>query len=151
MARMYSRKKGKSGSTKPMVTTPPTWQKYGEQEIELLIVKLAKQGIPASQIGLALRDSYGIPNVKLACKKSINEILKEKSMATELPEDLQSLMKRSVLIKKHLEAHPKDQPANRGLHLTTSKMMRLIKYYKRSKRLPQDWKFNSEKIKLFVE
>lgn len=148
---MHSRNKGKSGSTKPVTETKPTWQRYGAKEIELLVLKLAKQGMPASQIGLHLRDTYGIPSVKLTCKKSVTEILKTKKVLPELPEDLFNLMKKSVLVKKHLEANHKDQPAVRGLQLTNSKILRLVKYYKKSKRLPQDWKFDPEKVKLFVE
>jgi small subunit ribosomal protein S15 len=151
MARMYSRKKGKSGSKKPLVDKKPEWQRYGETEIELLVVKLAKQGMAASQIGLQLRDTYGIPNVKLTCKKSITQILKEKDAAPELPEDLLNLMKRCVLIRKHLDAHKQDQTANRGIQLTTSKLLRLVKYYKSIGRLPEDWKFDPDKLKLFVE
>lgn len=151
MARMHSRKKGKSGSTKPLTKTKPTWQRYGDKEVELLVLKLAKQGMSASQIGLHLRDTYGIPSVKLTCGKTISQILQNQKMSPELPEDLFNLMKKSVLIRKHLEENHKDQPAARGLLLTNSKILRLIKYYKRSKRLAKDWKFDPAKIKLFVE
>ena len=44
MARMHSRKKGKSGSRRPIKKTPQTWVRYKSKEAELLIVKLAKEG-----------------------------------------------------------------------------------------------------------
>ncbi|RLI97487.1 MAG: 30S ribosomal protein S15, partial [Candidatus Aenigmatarchaeota archaeon] len=54
MARMYSRDRGKSGSSKPAERKMP-WVKYKKGEIEEIIVKLAKEGRDSSQIGLALR------------------------------------------------------------------------------------------------
>ncbi|MBS3112757.1 30S ribosomal protein S15 [Candidatus Woesearchaeota archaeon] len=151
MARMHSRGKGKSGSTRPLTNNKPIWQRYGANEVELLVQKLAKQGMPTSQIGLHLRDAYGIPSVKLTCEKSVSKILKDKEMSPELPEDLFNLMKRSVIIRKHLETNHKDQPAARGLQLTHSKILRLVKYYKANKKLDRNWKFDPKKVKLFVE
>ncbi len=151
MARMYSGKKGKSGSKRPLAASKPVWQRSNAKEVEMLVVKLAKQGMAPSRIGLQLRDAYGVPNVKLTCEKRVTQLLKEKNMLSELPEDLFNLMKRSVLLKKHLEKNHKDEAAARGLHLTTSKIMRLVKYYKSTKRLAEDWKFDPDKIKLFVE
>ena len=46
------------------------------KKIIALVEKLAKQDLSSSQIGLNLRDSYGVPNVKLITGKSISEILK---------------------------------------------------------------------------
>ena len=103
MARMHSRKKGVSGSKQPAKKTVPSWLKYKPKEIELLIVKYAKEGKKPSQIGLYLRDEYGIPDVVLVTKKSICQILEEKKLLGEIPEDLMALIKKAVLIKKHLE------------------------------------------------
>ena len=69
MARLYSRKKGKSGSTKPVKKVKPLWLRYGEKEIEQLIIKLAKQGLTKSQIGLSLRDTYGVQAFKTFSRK----------------------------------------------------------------------------------
>lgn len=151
MARMYSRKRGKSGSKKPLQKTTPTWVRYKEKEIELLVVRLSKEGKSPSQIGITLRDTYGIPSVKLLAKKDITEILKERKMLPEMPEDLQSLIKRSVAIHKHLETNAKDQSAKRGLLLTTSKINRLVKYYKRTGKLSSEWKFDPSRARMLVE
>ena len=62
MARMHSRKRGKAGSKKPMKKVLPLWVRYKSKELELLIVKLAKEGKTPSQIGVILRDTYGIPD-----------------------------------------------------------------------------------------
>ena len=151
MARMYSRKKGKSKSKKPLKQTMPTWVRYKGKEIELLIVRLAKEGKSPSQIGTALRDTYGVPNVKLLTKKDITQILEEKKLLPKLPEDLQSLIRRSVAIHKHLERNTKDESAKRGLLLTNSKIGRLVKYYKRVGKLTSEWKFDPSKARMLVE
>ena len=116
MARMYSRKKGKSKSKKPLQKTVPTWVRYKEKEIELLVVRLAKEGKTPSQIGITLRDTYGIPNVKLLTTKDITQILKERELLPSIPEDLQSLIRRSISIQKHLERNAKDETAKRVRH-----------------------------------
>ncbi|MBW2984293.1 30S ribosomal protein S15 [Candidatus Woesearchaeota archaeon] len=151
MARMYSRKKGKSKSKKPLQRTIPTWVRYKEKEIELLIVRLAKEGKTPSQIGIALRDTYGIPNVKLLAKKDVTQILKERKLLPSIPEDLQSLIQRSVAIHKHLERNANDESAKRGLLLTTSKINRLVKYYKRIGKLPSEWKYDPSRARMLVE
>jgi len=102
MARMYSRSKGQSGSKKPLKATVPTWVRYKPKEVELLIAKLYKEKNSPSRIGLILRDVYGIPSVKVLTKKSINQILKEKNLLAEIPEDIMSLMKKNIQIRKHL-------------------------------------------------
>jgi small subunit ribosomal protein S15 len=71
MARMYSRKRGKSGSKKPAKPILPGWVRYKAKEVELLVAKLAKEGKSSSEIGLFLRDVYGIPSVKLVTQKRI--------------------------------------------------------------------------------
>ncbi len=151
MARMYSRKKGKSGSTKPMRKTAPSWIRYGAKEIEMLIIKLAKEGHAPSKIGLILRDSYGIPLLKQITGKNITKLLKEKNLLPKLPEDVLALIKRSIAIRKHVEKNNKDETAKRGLTLTENKIKALAKYYKKIKRLPVDWKYEPKKIRLYLE
>ncbi|MFH1408753.1 MAG: 30S ribosomal protein S15 [Nanoarchaeota archaeon] len=151
MARMYSRKKGKSGSTYPVEKKIPGWMRYTAKEVELLILKLAKEDHTSSEIGLILRDTYGVPNVKLLCKKSINDILKAKNLSPKLPEDLSALISKYVVVVKHLEANHKDMTGIRGKRLAISKIGRLVKYYKKSGRLAQDWKFNPKQATMFLE
>lgn len=151
MARMHSRKKGKAGSKRPMNRTKKSWIRYKPKEVELLIVKLAKEEKIPSQIGIFLRDTYGIPDIKYLVKKSILQILKEKNLVSEIPEDLSALIKRSIMIRKHLKKNSKDMTAKHGLNLTESKIKRLVKYYKKTKKLPQDWTYSPESIKLMVE
>ncbi|MCX8147142.1 MAG: 30S ribosomal protein S15 [Candidatus Woesearchaeota archaeon] len=150
MARMYSRRKGKSGSKKPLVKSR-TWIRYSPKEVEHLILRLAKEGKSSSEIGLILRDTYGIPDARHITKKKITQIMKEKGIAKEIPEDLLNLIKKSVAIRKHLEENKKDMSALRGLQITESKIRKLIKYYKKTKALPLDWKFDAKSIRLYAE
>lgn len=151
MARMYSRKKGKSGSTKPVKKEVPTWVKYSANEIELLVAKYAKEGKTASQIGILLRDEYGIPSVKTITKKSISKILEEKKLSKKLPDDVMNLLKKVLAIQQHLEANHKDQPAKRGLTLTESKILALVRYYKKTGRVSKDWNYNPKQVKMYIE
>lgn len=148
---MHSRKRGKHGSKKPAKKTAPSWIRYKAKEVELLIAKLAKDGKSSSQIGILLRDTYGIPNVLALCGKSISSILKEKKLLKEVPEDLTALFKKYSEIRKHMESNKHDETAARGLLLTESKINRLIKYYKRSERIPETWKFDPERTEFFSE
>lgn len=150
MARMYSGAKGKSGSTKP-IKKIPSWMRYKEKEIEKLIIKLAKSGNTPSKIGMALRDNYGIHSVKAVAQKKICRILKENELLKEIPEDLMALFKKFIQEKKHLEKNRQDRTAERGHLLTNSKIRRLVKYYKRSGRLPASWTFEPEKVKMYLE
>lgn len=148
---MYSRKKGKSGSKKPVEKKVQAWVRYKPKEVEMLIIKLAKEGQSSSHIGLHLRDTYGIPSAQTLLGKSISALLKEKGLLSEIPEDIMALIRRSIALEKHLEENKQDMTAKRGLQLTTSKIMRLVKYYKRTERLPKDWKFDKSKIRLMIE
>ena len=97
MARMHSRDKGKSGSTKPAEKVIPTWTRYKPDEVELLIGKLGKEGQTASQIGVFLRDTYGVPDVKLVCGKKISQILDQKELLhLFLVKDYLGLLHRSL-------------------------------------------------------
>ncbi len=151
MARMHARRRGKSGSKKPIKKIKPSWVRYSAQEVERLVVKLAKQGHDPAIIGLILRDTYGIPDVKVITKKKISKILKENNLAPEIPPDLQALIRKHVRIMKHLESNKKDKTAKFRLILTESKIKRLEKYYKKKGVLAPNWVYDKTKAKLFLE
>ena len=150
MSRMHSGAKGKSGSKKP-IKKVPSWAPFKEKEVEKLIVKYAKAGKSSSKIGLLLRDAYGINSVKALTGKTVTAVLDENKLTKELPEDVLNLIKKIILVKQHLEKNKQDQTAKRGIILTTSKINRLVKYYKRSKRLPADWKLDMTRLKMYLE
>ena len=148
---MHSRKKGQSSSTKPSVQAKPTWVEHEPKVVEQLIVKIAKTGKTASQIGLILRDTYGIPDAHTILKKKITTVLQEHKLATDLPEDLRALIKRDVQIMKHMETNKQDKTAKRGLQLTESKIDRLVRYYKKTGALPKTWTYDKTKAKTFID
>ena len=151
MARMYSRKRGKHGSKKPPVKKPPRWLAYKKEDVERLVVELAKKKYSSAMIGLILRDQYGIPDVKLITGKKISQIMKEHGLYPEIPEDLLNLLRKAVKLREHLEKHKKDKHSRRGLENLESKIRRLVKYYIRRKVLPKDWTYSPERAKLLVQ
>jgi len=144
------KKKGKSHSTRPVRIGVPKWVRFEPEEIEDLVAELAKKGYGPSMIGIILRDQYGIPLVKPITGKTITQILEERGLLQPIPEDLFNLMRRAVNLRRHLEEHPKDKNAKKGLQEIESKIRRLAKYYVREGRLPKDWKYDPEQARLIV-
>lgn len=149
MARMHSRKHGKSGSTKPVKKIKLDWLIYDKDEVEKLIQKLTREGKSSSEIGTTLRDQYGIPDVRYF-KLRVTHVM-EKIQKREVPEDMYNLMKQAVEVHKHMGEHRKDSKAKHGLELIESKIRRLGKYYARTGKIDKDWKYNVEKAKLLVK
>ena len=149
MARIYARKRGKSGSTKPLI--PAQWVSYSAEEVERLVVKLAKDGLQPAQIGLVLRDQYGIPSVRALAKKSLTKILGDNKLLPKIPQDLFNLLVKAVRLRAHLDKNKRDVHSRRGLELLESKIRRLVKYYVGSGKLPEDWRYDPESAKLIVE
>jgi len=141
LARLYTSKRGKSGSIRPVSKKAPPWVKYKPEEVEAVMLKLAKEGHNASNIGMMLRDQYGIALVKPILGKKIGEVLASAGLAPKVPEDLESLLKKAEGLRKHLERNKKDYSTKRRLALVESKIHRLVKYYKASKMLEPDWKY----------
>ena len=150
MARMHSRKKGSSGATRPARLDSPPWVELSVEEVENEVIKLARKGLSTSMIGITLRDSYGIPLVKMVTGKSISQILEENKIESPLPEDLLNLVKKALTIRTHLETNHKDLEAKKGLKRTESKVYRLIKYYKKKGYLEPEFKYDPEKIRTIV-
>lgn len=126
------------------------WVRVKPNEVEKLVLKFAKQGKQPSIIGLVLRDEYGIPDVKKLTGKSITKIIEEGHIKQELPEELRSLIKRSLKLREHIASHSHDVPAKRSLVKTEANILRLSKYYKRTGKLAKDWSYDPEKIKLLL-
>ncbi|KAJ4850295.1 ribosomal 40S subunit protein S13 [Turnera subulata] len=143
MGRMHSRGKGISASALPYKRTPPSWLKVSSQDVEENICKFAKKGLTPSQIGVILRDSHGIAQVKSVTGSKILRILKAHGLAPEIPEDLYHLIKKAVAIRKHLERNRKDKDSKFRLILVESRIHRLARYYKKTKKLPPVWKYES--------
>ncbi len=61
MGRMHSKGNGISRRSLPYRKAPPSWVQISASDLTEQIIKLAKKGSSPSQIGVLLRDSYGIP------------------------------------------------------------------------------------------
>ncbi|PVD33282.1 hypothetical protein C0Q70_04535 [Pomacea canaliculata] len=101
------------------------WLKLSSEDVQDQIFKFAKKGLTPSQIGVLLRDSHGVAQVRHVTGNKILRILKAKGLAPDLPEDLYSLIKKAVNIRKHLERNRKDKDAKFRLILVESRIHRL--------------------------
>jgi small subunit ribosomal protein S15 len=150
MARMHTRRKGQAGSKKPIRTEPPKWSNTNKEEIENTIQQLASGGKGSSEIGMILRDRYGVPDVTLVTGKKIGQILKEKNVSPKVPEDIQSIILSVLDLNKHLLKNKKDVHNKRSLNNKISKIRRLEKYYHREGVLPEDWKFSISRAEMLI-
>ena len=140
---MHTHRHGKSHSIRPATLRAPSWITQSPKEIEELVIKYAKDGLTPSQIGIKLRDQHSIPLIKPITKKSIGEILEENDLKTEMPEDLENIVKKAVGLQKHLKANRGDRRNVRSLELIEAKVHRLSVYYKKIERIPKNWKYKS--------
>ena len=65
MGRLHSKGKGISASAVPYSRTAPAWLKTTPDQVVEQICRLAKKGVTPSQIGVILRDSHGVAQVKI--------------------------------------------------------------------------------------
>jgi len=140
---MHSKGKGMSKSALPFKKSAPSWLKTTSQEVTELICKLARKGMKPSQIGVILRDSHGVAQVGTVTGSKVLRILKGNGLAPEIPEDLYHLIKKAVNVRKHLDRMRKDKDSKFRLILIESRIHRLARYYKRVRKLPPTWKYES--------
>lgn len=150
MARMHTRSKGQSGSKKPYRAQPPAWSNTNKEEIEKTILQLAAQGKSTSEIGMVMRDRYGVPDITLVTGKKVLATLKENNAAPKVPEDIHNLIVKVLELKKHIDRNPKDVHNKRSLNNMESKIRRLEKYYRREGVLPMDWKYSMERAEMLI-
>lgn len=148
MARMHSKKKGKSGTKRPKRKENAGW--VDSLEAKKIAQKLVKQGVPPAKIGLILRDQYGIPSFRAAAGKKLTAYLEQEGLYKKFPEDLLQLFRKAVRMREHLKANKKDIHNRTKLSHTESKIMRLVKYYKRIGKVPADWRYDPEQVALLI-
>lgn len=144
MGRMHSAGKGISKSARPYKRSPPSWVKFAPSIVEGKIIALAKKGLTPSNIGVILRDSEGIPLVKSITGAKIMRILKKHGVAPELPEDLYSLIKKAVTVRKHMERNRRDKDSKFRLILIESRIHRLARYYRLARKLAPNFKYEAK-------
>ena len=104
----------------------PTWLKYTKEEVQAIILKLAGKGLTSEKIGLALRDQYGIPSIKLYGIK-IKEVLGEKFQE---PTQINLETKLDKIIS-HFKKNKQDKRAEKSLILTKAKVKKRKEYQER--------------------
>jgi small subunit ribosomal protein S15 len=139
------------GSKRPPHKVVHKWSSYTKEEVEKLILKLAKERNSSAQIGMILRDQYGIPDVKVLTRKTISQILEKHGITYDVPEDMMSLLKKAVSLRAHLTRNKRDKASKYGLEKLESKIRRFGKYYSRKGKLPKDWKYDVEQAKLIIQ
>ena len=142
MAKMHTRKKGRSGSRNTFYGMKHNWIQMSQIELEEAVVHMRKEGLTASMIGIRLRDLYGVPKLKYVNKKKIGDVLAENKIAPEVPEDLMGLISKYKKVSKHISLNRNDLNNNRRKSLIMAKMLRLVRYYKRTGRLSKGWELN---------
>ena len=147
---MHSTGKGMSGSAQPYKRSPASWLKITPDEVEQDICKLAKKGLRPSQIGVILRDSHGIAQVRNVTGNKVVRILKKNGFGPEIPEDLYFLVKKAVSVRKHLSKFRQDKDSKFRLILIESRIHRLARYYKTTRQLPPTWKYESKNASALV-
>jgi small subunit ribosomal protein S15 len=80
-----------------------------------------------------------------------NTVLAENDLGGSYPEDLMNLMRQAVGIIDHLTTNHRDIHNKRSLELTEAKIRRLGNYYKAEGKLPADWKYKRDQLRLIVE
>jgi len=88
------------------------WVKLKPNEVEKLVVELAKQGDSPAKIGLILRDKHGIPKAKLLGKR-IGQILKEAKIQIKSEKD--QINDKIKNLEGHISKNKHDNNAKKAL------------------------------------
>jgi small subunit ribosomal protein S15 len=148
---MHTGHHGKSKSRKPEPEAVNVPQDFNKVEVEKTIVEYARKGMPSAQIGQELKDKHNVPYVKQYFGKRLGVILKENKVSGEIPQDMMDLLKRAVIMRRHLVKNHNDVHNRVRLGRVEAKIWRLSKYYKRTGALPATWKYEPEKVALMIK
>ena len=103
----------------------PTWVKMKEPELKKLITELSEKHAP-SQIGMVLRDQYGIPSTRVFGKK-LKAYMQE--LGIERNEDLENAENKVEKMKEHLKTNITDRKAKHKLQHAQSRLNITRKYF----------------------
>ncbi|MGB0622736.1 MAG: 30S ribosomal protein S15 [Candidatus Thalassarchaeaceae archaeon] len=151
MARMHSKGKGTSGSSKPNIDTAPSWSESDKSTVEELIIKYANEGHSSAKIGTLLRDMHAVPDVRLVMGERISQTLSRNDLESKYPEDMMNLMRKALSLIDHLSNNKKDLHNRRQLELCESRLRRLARYYVGTGRIPSTWAYKRDQLRLMVE
>lgn len=112
---------------KPKTMEKPVWLKLSEDELKKIILELSQKYQPA-QIGLILRDQYGVPTTKVFGKK-LSVYLKEAGLKENF--ELKNVEAKVEKMKEHLKSNVTDKKAKHKLQKAQSRVMKVKKYFAR--------------------
>jgi small subunit ribosomal protein S15 len=108
----------------------PVWLKLSEEELKKIITQLSDKYSPA-QIGLILRDQYGVPTTKVYGKK-LSAYFKE--MGKDYHAELKGAAKKVEKMREHMAKNITDKKAKHKLQKAVSHFNALNKYTQKRKK-----------------
>ena len=109
----------------------PVWLKMKEEDVKKIIAEVAEKYKQPAQIGLVLRDQYGIPTTKIYGKK-LAKYLEE--LGIESSKELENSEKKVGRMKEHLKKNITDRRSKHKLQKAQSRFNILKRYFgKKSK------------------
>ncbi len=151
MARMHTKKKGRSASLKPLMESASYDGELSKEQIEDLIASYARQGMDPALIGEKLKREHKVLYIRKATGKRMLQILQEKKLAGDVPSDMLQLIKKAVGIRTHISKNKRDTHSTTMLGRVESKIWRLTKYYRGNGRLPKEWKYDPQTAELLIK
>ena len=137
--RMYGPGKGISSQRSTYKRRAPSWIKLKPEDLQKQVGKLAEK-YDALVVDVTLRDGFNVPQVKLVTGIKFLRILKKEGFAPSIPEVLYFFVKKAKSIQKHLDKNRNDRDSKFRLILVESRFHRLVRYYRRVRSLPANWK-----------
>jgi small subunit ribosomal protein S15 len=108
----------------------PLWLKMSEEDLKKVIKELADKYQPA-QIGIILRDQYGVPSTKVYGKK-LKAYLKE--LGVDSNPDLENAQKKFDRITEHMKENVTDKRSKHKMQKAQTRLNILRKYFARRKK-----------------
>jgi small subunit ribosomal protein S15 len=102
----------------------PVWLKMTEGDLKKLVLELSEKYQPA-QIGLILRDQYGVPTTKVFGKK-LSAYLREAGKNEFF--EVKNIEKKVAKIKEHMKNNGQDKKAKHKFQKANSRLNALKKY-----------------------
>ncbi|MFA5049620.1 MAG: 30S ribosomal protein S15 [Candidatus Micrarchaeia archaeon] len=151
MAKMHSKKRGRSKSRKPRIIQK-TQEDYTDAQIKEKIIELAKKGTKPAEIGRILRDEYAVGDIRAHLGgKRLSSFLKDEDVYSEYPPDLLDLIRKAVGVRNHLKNNKTDRHNKVKLSHMESKIKRLTIYYIKEGKLSSNWKYDPQTAHLLLK
>ncbi len=128
MVETKTEKKATKKTAKKTTKTTKEPERTKAENIESLVIEIAKKEKSPAKIGLILKEKHNIPKTKTLGKK-ITQILKENNI--EYQDDLKIVNEKIEKIKKHFDKNKQDKRSKRELVKFIGLRRKLEKYNKK--------------------